>query len=183
MIKIKYSKGFTLIELMITLSVVAILAAIAAPSFNQMIRDSKITTRANDLLAVIQVARSEAVKRGVQVTMMSRSGTAQVWDSGWDIFTDWNRNEAIGDVGNNCALEGTDCFLRRQDALVSNMTIRTGGTYSEWVSFSPTGEIRGNGGLNTDTFLICLPGSPNGKRVRVNTSGSSRVMNGEDECP
>ncbi|MCX4193828.1 GspH/FimT family pseudopilin [Methylophaga sp. OBS1] len=181
MIRTTRSGGFTLIELMITLSVVAILAAIAAPSFSQMLRDHRITTRANDLLAEFQMARSEAIKRGVQVTMMNR-GNASEWESGWDIFTDWDRDEAIADVGNDCGVEGQDCWLRRQAALENGFTVRTGGTFANWIAFSPTGEVRGSGGFGNDTFLVCITGSADGKELVVNSSGSARVRNGDGDC-
>lgn len=58
--------------------------------------------------------------------MMNR-GNSSEWESGWDIFTDWDRDEAIADVGNDCGVEGQDCWLRRQAALENGFTVRTGG--------------------------------------------------------
>lgn len=187
MIKIKGSKGFTLIELMITLSVVAILAAIAAPSFSQMLRDHRLTTRANDFLAELQLAKSESIRRGVQVTMLSSSGTDEVWDDGWVVFTDWDGDESRADpdanADNDCEVEDLDCFLRVQDSINTTMTIRSGGTFARWISFDPIGEVRGSGGLGNGTFVICDTGV--GKRVILSTSGSARVVDGEGAggCP
>jgi len=190
-IKIKYSKGFTLIELMITLSVVAILAAIAAPSFSQMIRDHRMTTRANDFLAELQLAKSEAIRRGVQVTMLSASGTDEVWDDGWNTFTDWDRDENItgldANADNDCDVEDLDCLLREQNSISNSMTIRSGGTYDQWISFSPVGGVRGSGGLANGTFTICEAGAVagSGKRIILSASGSARVIDGEGNggCP
>src|SRR5690554_2522230 len=129
---------------MITLSVAAILAAIAAPSFSEMLREHRLTTRANDFLAELQLARSVAIRRGVQVTMLSDSGVARVWEGGWTIFTDWDGDEVHDNDGNdNCAAEDLDCTLRTQPAISNGITIRSGGTYEDWMSFSPTGEVRG----------------------------------------
>lgn len=176
------TKGFTLIELMITLAVAAILAAIAAPSFTQMLRDHRITTRANDFLGELQLARSEAIRRGVQITMLSDSGTASVWDGGWTIFTDWDRDEIHDNEANdNCAAEDLDCTIRTQPALNNNITITSGGTFDNWIAFSPTGEIRGSGGTG-DTFTVCIPGANNGKDITVNISGSARVTDGGAPC-
>lgn len=63
------ARGFTIIELMITLTVAAILLAIAIPSFNYLTVSSKLTTTANNLVNALGVARSEAIKRNVNVVV------------------------------------------------------------------------------------------------------------------
>jgi len=63
--------GFTLIELMITITVAAILLGIAIPSFNYLTVSSKLTTTANDLVTAIGVARSEAIKRNAVIDLNS----------------------------------------------------------------------------------------------------------------
>lgn len=61
--------GFTLIELMITLAVGAVLLAIGVPSFNQMIIANRLATQSNELVAAITIARSEAIKRNASITL------------------------------------------------------------------------------------------------------------------
>ena len=63
------SRGFTIIELMITLVVAAILLAIAIPSFNYLTVSSKLTTTANGLVNALGIARSEAIKRNANVVV------------------------------------------------------------------------------------------------------------------
>lgn len=86
------ASGFTILELMITVAVLAILLGIAVPSFSQMIRQNRLATQTNDLLTATAVARSEAVKRGSRITLCPAngnncSGTAQ-WDGGLLVITD-----------------------------------------------------------------------------------------------
>src|SRR5688572_9547660 len=83
--------GFTLIEMMIVISLIAILMAIAVPSFRDASLSSQLRSTANELVAGAMLARSEAIKRNAIVTMcVSSSGTACTggsWEQGW-IVTD-----------------------------------------------------------------------------------------------
>ena len=74
--------GFTLIELMVTVAVLAILVAIALPSYQAFVLNSRMTAQANDFLTSLLLTRSEAVKSNAAVTMSARNGN---WASGWQI--------------------------------------------------------------------------------------------------
>jgi type IV fimbrial biogenesis protein FimT len=78
--------GFTLIELMITLAVFAVLLAVMVPSYNDMTLGSKLRSQANDLVAGAVLARSEAIKRNQSVTLCASSDGATctgTWANGW----------------------------------------------------------------------------------------------------
>lgn len=77
------AKGFTLIELIVTLAVLAILLAVGVPAFNGVIESSRLTTQANALLGSVNYARSEAVKRGETVSIQGEAGG---FGSGWCVI-------------------------------------------------------------------------------------------------
>jgi len=76
--------GFTLIELMITLSVMVILLTIAVPSFRTFVQSQRVKTTSFDLFAAVTYARSEALKRNGDVTLSAATGG---WGNGWSIST------------------------------------------------------------------------------------------------
>ena len=63
------SRGFTLIELMITVAMLAVLLGIAAPSFARMLASNRMATQTNDFIAALNLARMEAVRRGQSVSI------------------------------------------------------------------------------------------------------------------
>jgi type IV fimbrial biogenesis protein FimT len=97
--------GFTLIELMVTISVAAIMIALAAPSFASIFNINRLTGTANELLATLQSARIEAVRRNLR-TVVCRSddgatcNTASGDWGGWISFVDTDRSGVFntGDV-------------------------------------------------------------------------------------
>jgi type IV fimbrial biogenesis protein FimT len=78
--------GFTLIELMVTLAVAAVLLVIAAPGFVAFQRNAELTSTTNRLISAIATVRSEAMKTGKTAMLVPADGAS--WDSGWTAFLD-----------------------------------------------------------------------------------------------
>jgi len=74
-------RGFTLVELMVTLAVLVVLTAIAVPSFRSLTLSNRLTASANEIVGTIQVARMEAIKRNARTQLCSNSATSNAADA------------------------------------------------------------------------------------------------------
>ena len=120
-------QGFTAIELMVVVSIIAVLAALAGPSFTQMIESWRVRDATESLRSTLFFARSEAIKRGGQIAIhklpnntngcTSASGTRD-WDCGWIVCEDTNDNGACNPA---------DPVLQRIAAPTNVQITRTGG--------------------------------------------------------
>ena len=111
--------GFTLIELMVTLALMAIMMVLAAPSFITFQRNSELTTTANSFLATLASARAEAMKRQLRTFVIPASGDN--WSNGWVAFVDVNRN--VSDTTSAMVMDAGDIELARGAALPSSVAI------------------------------------------------------------
>lgn len=107
--------GFTLVELIITITVAGILMALAGPSLWQLFGQNRLTSHTNELIADINLSRSEAIKRvttaGVCATAVNGTTcSGSNWANGWMVyFTDPNTNTVV--------------LLRQHQQLVSDITL------------------------------------------------------------
>ena len=184
-----HTKGFTLIELLVTIAIAAIVTMVAIPNFTASIRNSRTTTYANEFLTSLNLARSEAIKRGVQVTMLRKGNTAGQWEAGWDVFVDSDANETFNDDGdtNLCEMSNgmpaEDCLLKTYPALSNGFTLRTGSsTYKDYIAFLPTGLSTVTVG---DTFRLCdsSANTATSRSIILNTVGRARISKGTASCP
>ncbi len=115
--------GVTLIELLVTISIVAIVAVFGIPSYRSATTANRMAAEINSLTGDLQYARAEAIKEGQPVTVcVSTTGTrcagSNTWQSGWIVFADANGNKAVNTGGTN-----PDTILRYQQAFSGNDTL------------------------------------------------------------
>lgn len=180
----KRFNGFTLIELVVTLAIAGIVLGVAIPSFNSMMASNRLTAYANQLLTALNLARSEAVKRGLQVIVGRKGNTNKAWESGWDVYIDNNANNSY-DAAN-------DTLIKTYDALPSGYTLRTGDNFACWLAYKSnglnvgSGSGCGGGGLPNDTFRLCdsSANTVNSRAIAINYVGRANVTVGNAaSCP
>lgn len=167
-------KGFTLLELLITLVVAAILVLGAAPNLSSFVKRNRAASSINDMLAALQYARSEALTRGVSVILCRRPqvadadaactdstlavdshcsctsattpSTSDGWEDGWLVVADSNRSQAV-DAGDN--------LLRLQGPLGGGYTLRGNGNVKDDILFEQDATVRNDIG----SVFLCGPGT------------------------
>jgi len=172
--RLRRNSGFTLIELMVTIAVAAILLVMATPSFVSYQRSSELTSAANSLVAGINAARGEAMKRGMNAMVMPATGTD--WSSGWTVFVDQDRSGGFN-TG--------DTTVIQQPALPSYFSATGQGTASEapaYIMFDASGYTKtktaGFGALTMTIARNDLNGAAlteQTRRVVIARSGRARA--------
>lgn len=154
-----HNSGFTLVELLVVLVVVAITLSAAVPSFQGMIARNRVATQTNDMLLAINLARSEALRVGrtVSVQAMDASDASDEFGAGWCVV-----------VGNPGDCTGTP--VRTFDALEGGSTMNSVEDVGS-IQFNSLGALTntGNAVRNLD---LCYPGQE-GRRIRISLIGRS----------
>lgn len=171
------SGGFTLIELLVTVSIAAIMLTVAIPSFRDFILNSRLSSQTNELVLALAYAKSEAISRGLPVTVCSRStdtdcaGT-DTWDTGWLVFVD--------NDGTAGTVDANDLILQVHAPLEGGNTLRKVGLQDERVTFRNTGFSTGFNG----TFSLCDGrGLASGRSIIVSNQGRVSTQPGAAACP
>lgn len=161
----KTERGFTLLEIFITMAVLAIMVSLAMPLFRDVIRNANVSGETNDLVTALSTARAEAVRRGTRVAVIANSGaTATEWTTGWRVVADSDRDGSFS---------GADEVVSTAPALATTYRI-----YGKNAAAGADGQVTFlmNGALASTGFdmNVCFPGGDAAKsrRIRVRASGN-----------
>jgi len=172
--------GFSLLELMITITVAAILLVIAVPSFRDVIHRNQVSSASNEILASLAYARTEAITRGQLVSMCPSANAAgcttggQAFGPGWLVYT-----YPAGAASANKAYDSTKSILLRATTVRTGVSVQSMST--EIVTFGQQGQLKSATASPTLTFVTCYSDSTSsgtsttavpGVELDVNGSGS-----------
>jgi len=162
----EFMRGFTLIEIIVVLTVMGILIGIAAPALNAFVHSNRLVAATNDLVADFSLARNEAIKRS-RVTGVCKSSDgasctgAGTWASGWIVFVDTN------DSGGWSA---GDEVIRFHETL-AKITVTAA---ADSVLYNRSGSIT----AGTGAYSICSGAIHQTRDVTVSTTGRSNIAPG-----
>jgi len=136
----KRKNGFTLVELLIAIVVVTLLLAMSVPAMQEFFKNNRLSAQANDILLALQIARTEAVKRGSGSVVCASTDQATCsgdtdWSTGWIVFSDLDQEGDLEPGTGNC-LATEDCVLRVNDALSGKNSVTAN---TSQIDYLPTG--------------------------------------------
>jgi len=174
-------KGFTLIELVITVSILALVMALALPSFKTSVANNKSLGAGGELVTALNMARSEAIKRGGYATVCASDNgtsclTAGNWGKGWLVFSD----KATSDTG---AVDiGT--VVRYWKDVPANATVtavkQSDGSAIAHVRFSGIGTLANGTALQLN---LALPGCKGEQKNQIVVGVAGMVTSKKVSCP
>ena len=180
----RYNRGFSLIELMVVLTIVGILIRIGTSTYSSVIATSNISSESNALWGDLQYARSQSIKQGLTVTVCAAntsgnapytcSGSATTWSSGWATYT--------GSYTTTSGAVTQALLLRVQKPLLSTYTMKSTSTNAlSSVSFNSYGFTTTRGSV---TVSPPSGSSISSKTVCISAVGNVQIVSGGDSsCP
>lgn len=168
------SKGYTLAEALVVLLVILILLSVGVPAMGKIIRRYQLSTAVSDFYAALQLARSEAIRRGARIDLVPAEN-GRDWTRGWLVMQDKN--------GNRIADEADDIIFSH-GPVPADMTIRDGFNDGLQLFFAYNGSGYGRGHASSQaaragswTFVL----GEESRKIIVNFTGRPRLCNPKEE--
>ena len=167
-------KGFTMVEFMVVLTIVAIFITIGVPSYYTLIENNKVVSTTNKLSASLNFARMEAIKRGTRIavcaagnTSYTACGSSTAWPQGWIVFADSDNNNAI---------DTTNDLVKITESPPTGILITAN---QNIIVFDSTGFLASNAATLSLSATGCK--GTNARTISISTSG--RISIGVTSCP
>jgi len=167
----KKKSGFTLMELLIAVALISIVTALAIPSMRSFSQNDRLTTNINTMIGHLAYARSEAVKRSVQVSIcasvVATNCTGGNWEDGWIVYVDSDSNGSFSeDIANG------EVILRANQAMDGGNKFSPTANYASQVTYDNRGFVTATGG-----FLLCdNRNGAFGKTITISNTGRVRFQ-------
>lgn len=169
---------------MVAVAILGVLAALAGPNFSESIQRYRVNAIRDDLVSSIQFARSEAIRRGAQISVARTTGCGGVvlsgnddWSCGWEVFLDRNANG----VRNTNADPTLDDTLLQQSVVTAGYGVMHTGL-GAFLTINVWGQITGVG----RNFRLTPPSGVAGKSTStlcINSGGRVRTLQNDVVCP
>ncbi len=160
------ASGFTLVELIVALVIAGILLSLAAPNFSGFVKDNRLAGQANDFMADAAFARSEAVKRGANITICrSNDGvaclTGAAWNEGWIV------------------VDGAGQVLRVHEKLTGDNTTNASAAVTDSIVYNRSGLMTPTPAA-VQTITICDDGR--GRLIEIAITGRAQISKNSPSC-
>jgi type IV fimbrial biogenesis protein FimT len=164
--------GFTLLEMMLTITVAAVIMGLAIPNMSQFMRNNRVTAASNDLLAATYKAKTESIKnRSWTVLCAASAPKAAVpacngtFSQGWIVFVDTN---------NNGKIDGAETVSLRHDALDNSLSAKAvPAGNGKYISYAPSGFSVATPALGTQMTSVIVCNSTDGNKQIYGTDNST----------
>jgi type IV fimbrial biogenesis protein FimT len=158
----KTNAGFTLIELLMVVMIAGIVLTLGIPSFQESIRNNRLTVHANELIGALNLARSEAIKRRASIEVCASTDQASCNGSSW--AGGWIVRVQNGEL------------IRAFEPMKGSITVNSGGISR--FTYNQNGFLTAGGG----TLRLCAGAGKSGREVQISATGRPASINPHPTC-